>query len=264
MEPEPEPEPKPLARTRAMQTRATERASAKAAGASSISPAAPKKPGGAASGAAAGGLVPSGAFVRIKPLDAEPGGGTATAKRITGWDAAAGTIEMETGRGAKVFDYPTATLPPEATQEQVYATIAAPLVAQFCEGTDVDLLSYGQTGSGKTYTMFGPPHSMAEAAEVQRQSGAGRGVSGDGILRPEHGFVLRSGLETLAAMHALEVRGCRAALYGAMIEMSILSFQDQRCQDLLCRNMPICFIDDDNHLQGATQMELSARLLGLC
>jgi hypothetical protein len=213
----------------------------------------PNSPSG---GGNAAGLVPSGAFVRIKPLDVDRGGGAAATKQITGWDAEAGTVEMETGRSIKTFDYPTALLPPESTQEHVYNTVAAPLVAQFCDGTDVDLLSYGQTGAGKTYTMFGPPHSMAEAAAAQKKSGAGTGVSGDGILRPEHGFVLRSGLDTLAAVQALEARGCKVALHGAMIEMSILSFQDQRCTDLLRSDMPICFIDDENHLQGAEQMEL--------
>jgi hypothetical protein len=48
---------------------------------------------------------------------------------------------------------------------------------------DVDLISYGQTGSGKTFTMFGPPHSMAEAAAAQKKSGAGEGISGEGVLR---------------------------------------------------------------------------------
>ena len=56
-----------------------------------------------------------------------------------------------------------ATLPPEATQAHVYDVIAAPLVARWLGGVDLDLISYGQTGSGKTFTMFGPPHSMAHA-----------------------------------------------------------------------------------------------------
>ena len=66
---------------------------------------------------------------------------------------------------------------------------------------------------------------MAEAAAAQKKSGAGSGASGSGILRPEHGFVLRSGLDCLVALQQLEARGCRAVLHGSMIEMSILSFQ---------------------------------------
>lgn len=268
--PEPEQEPS-RSRLRAARARAdgraAERASAKASTPASKTGASRKAGGGeggvgvatkmaSGGGGSAAALVPSGAFVRIKPLDADPGGGAAATKRITGWNAETGTVEMDTGSNIKTFDYPTALLPPESTQEHVYNTIAAPLVAHFCDGTDVDLLTYGQTGAGKTYTMFGPPHSMAEAAAAQQKTRAGAGVSGDGILRPEHGFVLRSGLDTLAAMQALEARGCKVALHGAMIEMSILSFSDQRCTDLLRSDMPICFIDDDNHLQGAEQMEL--------
>ena len=96
---------------------------------------------------------------------------------------------------------------------------------------------------------------MAEAAAAQKKSGAGSGASGSGILRPEHGFVLRSGLDCLVALQQLEARGCRAVLHGSMIEMSILSFQDQNCRDLL-KDYAVCFVDDDYHLQGAEQKEL--------
>ena len=97
---------------------------------------------------------------------------------------------------------------------------------------------------------------MAEAAAAQKKSGAGSGASGSGILRPEHGFVLRSGLDCLVALQQLEARGCRAVLHGSMIEMSILSFQDQNCRDLL-KDYAVCFVDDDYHLQGAEQKELT-------
>lgn len=203
------------------------------------------------------GLTPIASFVRVKPLHADVGGGSASTKRITDWDAKAGTIGMEvdgrSGSTKKTFGFPTAVLPPESTQEHVYQTIAAPLVAQFCEGFDVDLISYGQTGSGKTFTMFGPPYSMAEAAAAVNKSGAGASITGDGILRPEHGCVLRSSLDSLAAVQALEARGCKAMLHGSMIEMSIMSWQDQNCKDLL-KDMAVCFVDDENHLQGAEQM----------
>jgi hypothetical protein len=213
---------------------------------------------GAGSGGAGLGLTPIAAFVRIKPLDADVGGGTATTKRVASWDEHAGTIDMEVGgRGVKSFDFPGAggTLPPEAAQEHVYGAIAAPLVEQFCAGFDVDLISYGQTGSGKTFTMFGPPHSMAEAAALQSRSGAGTGISGEAILRPEHGFLLRAGLDSLAAVAALRARGCKAVLHGSMIEMSIQSFTDQNCKDLL-KDLAVCFVDEQYHLQGASQMEL--------
>jgi len=84
-----------------------------------------------------GGLTPMTAFVRIKPLDAEAGGGTASTKSISGWDESAGRIGMDTaggvsGRGrsgAKAFDFAKEVIGPESTQERVYESIAAPLVA---------------------------------------------------------------------------------------------------------------------------------------
>ena len=247
--------------------RVAERAAAKAGGSSGGGGGGKAVAGGGggdgAAAASVAGLTPMAAFVRVKPLDAEPGGGTASSKRITSWDERAGTIEMDVagsvaghGRsGTKEFDYAKEIIGPESTQERVYDSIAAPLVAQFVQGYDVDLISYGQTGSGKTFTMFGPPHSMAEAAAAQKKSGAGKDISGDGILRPEHGFVLRSGLDCLAALQGLRARGCKAVLHGSMIEMSILSFQEQNCMDLL-KDYTVCFVDDDYHLQGTEHMEL--------
>lgn len=42
-----------------------------------------------------------------------------------------------------------------ASQEQVFAQVAAPMVESFMQGTNCALLAYGQTGSGKTHTMVG-------------------------------------------------------------------------------------------------------------
>jgi kinesin family protein 4/21/27 len=195
----------------------------------------------------AGGLVPISSFVRIKPLEIDRSGGTAAGKLIKSWNESGGTVEMTVGGGSstktKVYDHLSAVIPPDATQESVYATIAAPLVQKFVDGYDCDLLSYGQTGSGKTYTMFGPPFSMAKAAE--------EGAS----VQPEHGFLLRSGLDALEAVAAIEARGDRAILHGSMVELSIQSFQEQSVRDLL-KGYSVCFVDDCNHLQGAQQMEL--------
>ena len=65
-----------------------------------------------------------------------------------------------------------------------------------------------------------------------------------------------AGLDTLVAMKQLEAQGCKAVLHGSMIELSILSFTDQNCKDLL-NGMAVCFVDDDHHLQGAEQKELT-------
>jgi len=45
----------------------------------------------------------------------------------------------------------------QATQAQVYETVARPLIADVLSGYNVTICSYGQTSSGKTFTTFGNP-----------------------------------------------------------------------------------------------------------
>ena len=56
-------------------------------------------------------------------------------------------------------------------------------------------------------------------------------------------------------MQALASRGCKAVLHGSMIEMSILSFQEENCMDLRKENT-VCLVDNDYHQQGKENMEL--------
>lgn len=197
------------------------------------------------------GLTPIASFSRIKPLDADPGGGAAADKQITNWNEDVGTVVMS---GIKIgkskdreFNHFKGVIAPDARQADVYDTIASPVVQMFLSGYDADLISYGQTGSGKTYTIFGPPHSMALAAE-NMSADAESTIQGDGILREEHGFILRVGLSCLAAVNDLNVDGHTAVLHGSMVEMSIMSFQDQTLCDLLNNRAP-CYVDDNYHLQ---------------
>lgn len=201
------------------------------------------------------GLTPIHSFARIKPLEADKGGGTAAEKQLKVWNEGEATIEMDVGGRDKVFDHLNAIIPPEVSQEQVYEVICSPLVKKFVDGFDVDLLCYGQTGSGKTFTMFGPPYSMAKVAEEQMRSGGGTGTSDDGMLLAEHGFLLRAGLEALKELDTLKSRGAKAVLHGSMVEMSIRSFQDQTVRDLQ-KGWAVCFVDENHHLQGAEQREL--------
>ena len=46
-----------------------------------------------------------------------------------------------------------------ATQDAVYDTLCASVVADACNGRAGAIMSYGQTGSGKSYTMLGDPQS---------------------------------------------------------------------------------------------------------
>jgi hypothetical protein len=48
------------------------------------------------------------------------------------------------------FDY---AFGPRSTQEAVYTTVGAPIVADVLRGQNGTILAYGQTGTGKTYTM---------------------------------------------------------------------------------------------------------------
>lgn len=208
------------------------------------------------------GLVQMASYARIKPIvDDTRGVGTAASKRIAGWDEEGGTVAIAgamVGRksstdadGNLQFTHLSRTLPPDATQAHVYDVIAAPLVGKFLDGFDVDLISYGQTGSGKTFTMFGPPHAMAKASTAVK-----RGAAADGILADEHGFCLRAGFDSVAAVNAMNAGGKRAVLYGSMIEVSIMSFADQTVCDLL-NDLKPCYVDDAHHLQGARQIELT-------
>ena len=109
--------------------------------------------------------------------------------------------------------------------------------------------------TGKTFTMFGPPFSMEQAANKLNSSGSGEGTSGDGIILPEHGFILRSGFEALQAVAAINNSGGKATLHGSMVEMSIMTLTNQSVVDLI-NDRKTCFVDKSHHLQGAVMVPL--------
>lgn len=49
----------------------------------------------------------------------------------------------------------THIFPQETTQEDVFETVAKPVVLNCLEGYNGTIFCYGQTGSGKTFTMSG-------------------------------------------------------------------------------------------------------------
>ena len=217
-------------------------------------------------------MVSIASFARIKPTSADKSGGVDSAKGIT-FSPAEGVVRIK-GKGpgseGKVASHFTATIAPDAAQDEVYDIICAPLVAKWLDGYDADIVSYGQTGSGKTFTMFGPPRAMAEAASALGDGGCGGGgggggsggsgggggtVSGEGVMRDEYGFILRTGFEALAAVEAINSGGGRAVLHGSMVEMSIMSFTHQGVLDLLNNSKP-CYVDEAHHLQGARHVPL--------
>ncbi|KAI9355955.1 P-loop containing nucleoside triphosphate hydrolase protein, partial [Zopfochytrium polystomum] len=95
--------------------------------------------------------------VRIRPLNAKELFTSSsecvrvipnTAQIIVGADLSSSTAGITTR--SFTFDE---VYPPSSTQEQVYNTSVAPLVARFVEGYNSTTLAYGQTGSGKTWSM---------------------------------------------------------------------------------------------------------------
>ena len=49
---------------------------------------------------------------------------------------------------------------PEATQQQVYQELGAPILDCAFEGYNGTIFAYGQTGSGKSHTIMGTPHDL--------------------------------------------------------------------------------------------------------
>ncbi|XP_042060204.1 kinesin-like protein KIN-12F [Salvia splendens] len=58
-----------------------------------------------------------------------------------------------------------------ATQEDIYQSVGAPLVKDALCGYNASIIAYGQTGSGKTYTMWGPQSAMVDDPSVSGLQG---------------------------------------------------------------------------------------------
>ena len=201
-----------------------------------------------------GKFVPIEVFARIKPVCADKAGGGRSEKGITSFDEN-GSVECGStigGKaGSKSYSHFSAVIPPDATNQAfAYEKIAAPRVAKWLEGYNVDVICYGQTGSGKTYTMFGPPHSMAAASSTLGDGGKGT-ISSAGVMKEDYGFILRTGFEALGALERINSSpGRRAVLHASMVEMSIMSFTIQGVLDLLNKNKP-CHVDKTGTTTGA-------------
>ena len=57
---------------------------------------------------------------------------------------------------------------PEATQDEVFETVARPVVDSVIEGFNGTVFAYGQTGSGKTFTLTGGVSSYNERGIIPR------------------------------------------------------------------------------------------------
>lgn len=60
------------------------------------------------------------------------------------------------------------TFDEDATQNEVYETVAVKIVKRFVDGYNGTIFAYGQTSTGKTYTMEGDINNAAEKGLIQR------------------------------------------------------------------------------------------------
>ncbi|KAM3580523.1 hypothetical protein VKS41_007185 [Umbelopsis sp. WA50703] len=70
------------------------------------------------------------------------------------------------------FDY---VFGPNSAQDEIFVTLADPLIHKFIDGYNVTILAYGQTSSGKTYTMGTAQHG--ESYDIQEEGIIPRAMS---------------------------------------------------------------------------------------
>lgn len=74
------------------------------------------------------------------------------------------TCSLRMQRTHGVSNFPFAydhVFQPEASQADIYQSVARPIVEGVINGFNGAIIAYGQTGSGKTHTMFGPSGAQA-------------------------------------------------------------------------------------------------------
>ena len=98
---------------------------------------------------------------------------------------------LKSGKGAR-YDYQfDAAFGPNASQQEVWAISAAPLVDTILEGTNGTIFVYGATGTGKTYTMMGTDETSGAAATLGDEDDhpVRLGPDGPTITSPQPGIV---------------------------------------------------------------------------
>mmetsp|Transcript_91443 Transcript_91443/g.284448 ORF Transcript_91443/g.284448 Transcript_91443/m.284448 type:complete len:501 (-) Transcript_91443:48-1550(-) len=93
----------------------------------------------------------------------------------------------------------------KVTQEEVFNTVAKPVIDDVLQGINGTIFAYGQTGSGKTHTMFGPPGALGGEA----------GLAQDG----QGGLVPQIAAEVLSGMQARRAAGFEVTLGASYVEV---------------------------------------------
>lgn len=95
--------------------------------------------------------------VRVRPLNSREINGTRNA--VSAWSLDQNAISRKQNNDARnrmsfLYD---ALFKPDTTNEDVYDTIASPIVESALGGFNATVFAYGQTSSGKTHSMLGVP-----------------------------------------------------------------------------------------------------------
>lgn len=99
--------------------------------------------------------------VRMRPLHKDEEDGEVIVQKVSNDSL---SIDGQTF----TFDYVADT---EATQQDIFQLVGAPLVENCLAGFNSSVFAYGQTGSGKTYTMWGPANALLEENLTNDQQG---------------------------------------------------------------------------------------------
>lgn len=92
-------------------------------------------------------------FVRIRPHIKQPSL-TERKKNILKFNKREVLVSGVQNRDPQTYEF-DGVFGPDATQGEVFSTVAKPVINDVLSGYKCTVLAYGQTGSGKTYTMFG-------------------------------------------------------------------------------------------------------------
>lgn len=155
--------------------------------------------------------------VRLRPMSSTEV--AAAYGHIVDIDKANATVYVTNPSGQKVnfrFDY---AYPDNISQEEVYETIASPIVSGVLEGFNGTIFAYGQTGTGKTFSMDG---------------------KGNGELR---------GIVPRAFEHIFDYITANGESHQFMVTVTYVEIYNDELRDLLAQNndIPLKIREDPQH-----------------
>uniref|UniRef100_A0A914PPI7 Kinesin motor domain-containing protein n=1 Tax=Panagrolaimus davidi TaxID=227884 RepID=A0A914PPI7_9BILA len=127
----------------------------------------------------------------------------------------------------------------DATQEEIFNTVGAPIVVGFLEGKNGTIFAYGQTGSGKSYTMHGPLSAF----------------NSFDALNVEAGIIPQTICEIFSALNEKKKNDPQ---FEFSIKCSFYQIYNEKCYDLLQdNNNPLkIFICSEVYVKDAKEVEV--------